>query len=59
MATAQTDRPITPEAVLFNGTNPKDESENLVIKYFPKTGVEETITQFEASRNNSMIYLEG
>ncbi len=59
MATAQTDRPITPEAVLFNGTNPKAESENWVIKYFPTTGVEETMPHFEASWNNSMSYLEG
>ncbi len=59
MATAESDGQKEPEAILFNGTNPKNENENLLIKYIPKTGVEEEIGKFDASHNNSMICLDG
>ncbi len=59
MATAESDGLEAPEAILFNGTNPKNEKENLLIKYFPKTGVEEELGKFVASQNNSMICLDG
>ncbi len=59
MATAESDGLEAPEAILFNGTNPKNENENLLIKYFPQTGVEEEIGKFVASQNNSMICLDG
>ncbi len=38
METAESDGQDITEAILFNGTNPHDENENLLIKYFPKTG---------------------
>ncbi len=59
MMTAESCGPVTSEAILYNGMNPSNENESLLIKYFPKTGVEEEIAQFEASKENSMIYLEG
>ncbi len=59
MESTESDWHVTSEVILFNGTNSKDENENLLIKYFPKTGVEEEIAQFEASKNNSMVYLNG
>ncbi len=59
MTTAGSGRQVMSEAILYNGMNPNNENESLLIKYFPKTGVEEEIAQFEASKENSMIYLEG
>ncbi len=59
MESAESDWQVTSKVILFNGTNSKDENENLLIKYFPKTGVEEKIAQFESSKNNSMVYLNG
>ncbi len=47
------------KAILFNGTNPRDENENLLIRYSPDTGVEEEIGKLDASKNNSMVYLDG
>ncbi len=59
MVTAESDGQKEPEAILFNGTNPTNENENLLIKYFPQTGVEEELGKFDASQNNSMICLDG
>ncbi len=59
MESTESDWQVTSEVILFNGTNSKDENENFVFKYFLKTGVEEEIAQFEASQNNSMVYLNG
>ncbi len=59
MTTAESCGQAMSEAMLYNGINPSNENESLLIKYFPKTGVEEEIAQFEASKENSMIYLEG
>ncbi len=59
MDMAESDGQESAKAILFNGTNPRNENENLLIKYFPDTGVEEEIGKFDASKNNSMVYLDG
>ncbi len=46
-------------AILFNGPDPKDEAKSLLMRYFPNTGVEEQVAQFDKCHNNSMVYLDG
>ncbi len=47
------------EAILFNGPDPHEEDKYLLIKYFPKSGMEERVASFEGSGNNGMAYLDG
>ncbi len=47
------------EAILFNGPDPNEENKYVLIKYFPKSGVEERVASFQGSVNNGMAYLDG
>ncbi len=47
------------KAILFNGPDPKDETKSLLMRYFPRTGVEEQVAQFDRRHDNSMAYLDG
>ncbi len=53
MATAESNGHEITEAIRFNWTNPKNENENLLNKYFPKAGVEVQVGKLDASKNNS------
>ncbi len=47
------------KAILFNGLDPQDKTKSLLIRYFPNTGIEEQVAQFDRCYNNSMVYLDG
>ncbi len=59
MGNASSRQKKTSTAILFNGPDPQDETKSCLIRYFPKTGIEEQVAQFDRCHNNTMAYLEG